>query len=207
HKHDIEPNVIEAEGNVSEAILKEALQLPCDLIVIGTHGTSGYRDGFIGTNAYNIIKYASCPVLTIPPKRKIVVFKKLLFPIRPITGALMQFDTVANFLAANATIDVVGLSYHTIEGETNLLDKIVEEIRMQLKKSGASTQTFWGSIASIPEAVLQHAQQANSDLIVITSLLDNMTKSNYIGPHAQRIIHQSKVPVLIIKKMGVPAFA
>src|SRR6476620_4355433 len=88
HTSELGPRVLQAEGNVVDTVLKTSLTCQADLIVMGTHGASGYRDSFIGSNTYNVIKHAHCPVLSIPPGRKYLNFRRPLFPIRPVSGAL-----------------------------------------------------------------------------------------------------------------------
>ncbi|MBK8883283.1 MAG: universal stress protein [Bacteroidales bacterium] len=56
------------EGNPSDLICQHALEEDFSLIVMGTHGTSGMRDLFIGSEANRVVKNATCPVLTIPRK-------------------------------------------------------------------------------------------------------------------------------------------
>lgn len=199
------PTVMEEEGNVVECIIRAGIKTQCDLIVMGTHGASGFRDGFIGTNAYNVIKYSACPVLTIPPKRKFTSFKKILFPIKPISGAFLPYDVASHFLASNSLIDVLGLSYLKIERETDVLDKIVEEFRDRWENEKVKIQTAWSQGTSVANDILQFAQQTAPELIVLTSVLDAIPKANFIGPNAQKVINGSRVPVLHIKKMGVHA--
>src|SRR5215208_7208620 len=69
HSHNIKPEIFQEKGNVTDTIIKTSLAQQCDLIVMGTHGASGFRDGFIGSNTYNTIKYATCPVLSVPPRK------------------------------------------------------------------------------------------------------------------------------------------
>lgn len=199
------PAVHEEAGHVSDRILKTAAQTQCDLIVMGTHGASGFRDGFIGSNTYSVFKYASCPVLSIPPKRKFSSFKKVLFPIKPISGAFLPYHVASHFLAANSLVDVLGLSYLNIERETDVLDKIVEEFSDRWDDKKITIRTSWSQGASVAFDILQFAQQNMPDLIVLTSVLDALPKSNFVGPNAQKVIHGSRVPVLQIKKVGVLA--
>ena len=206
HANDITPEVIQVEGNVTESIIKFTLRNMCDLIVMGTHGASGYRDGFIGTNTYSIMKYAACPVLSIPPKRKFLSFKKVLFPIRPVSGALMRYDVVSNLLSGNSAMDVLGLSYRKMERETNVLDKILDEIRNRLVEDRIRVNINWNNTIAITDDILEFSQANNSDLIIVTSVLDITTKPGFIGPHSQKIINCSKVPVLNIKKLPVPSW-
>jgi nucleotide-binding universal stress UspA family protein len=202
-KDDILPQVTEEKGNVVECIVKTAIKIEADLVVMGTHGASGFRDGFIGSTTYGVIKYSTCPVLTIPPRRKFTSFKKVLFPIKPISGAFLPYDVASHFLASNSLINVLGLSYLNISRETAVLDKIVEEFRDRWEAEKVNIETSWSLGTSVANDILQFAQQNNPELIVLTSVLDAIPKPNFIGPNAQKVINGARVPVLHIKKMGV----
>jgi nucleotide-binding universal stress UspA family protein len=171
--------------------------------VMGTHGASGFRDGFIGSTTYGVIKYSTCPVLTIPPRKKFSSFKKVLFPIKPISGAFLPYDVASHFLASNSLINVLGLSYLNISRETDVLDKIVEEFRDRWENENVNIETSWSQGTSVANDILQFAQFNNPELIVLTSVLDAVPKANFVGPNTQKIINGARVPILHIKKMGV----
>src|SRR5690349_7333196 len=61
---ELKPTLLQKSGHVVESIIQSAVDERCDLVIMGTHGASGLREGFIGSNTYNVIKYATCPVLT-----------------------------------------------------------------------------------------------------------------------------------------------
>ena len=201
-QHELVPNLIEAAGHVTDCVVKASFQLPSDLIAMGIHRASEYRNGFAGTNGYNTIKYCNCLVLAIPHLCKTAAFHKILFPIRPVSGALANHGYVDTFFSENTTVDVLGFS-HKGEGETAVLEKLVEEGRYHENWLRVSTNSFWGSLSQIPEPIFKHAQNSKTDLMVLTSLLDLVIKPGYIGPHAQKIIHYAGVPVPSIKKTGV----
>jgi nucleotide-binding universal stress UspA family protein len=207
HTYGIKARLINREGNVVETIINTAVTEYCDLVIMGTHGASGLRDGFIGSNTYNVIKYSACPVLTIPPHKKVTTFKKILFPIRPVAGALMRYDVVSRFLTPNSILDVLGVSNLSMERETGVLNKIAAEVNEQFNADKVQVNTVWGTGNSVSEDILEFAQNHHPQLIVLTSVLDAVNKPNFIGPHTQKIIHCAKIPLLNIKKIGVPAFA
>ena len=53
------------EGEPVSAILRAAEELPCDLIVMGTHARSGLRRLLKGSTAEAVVRKAPCPVLTV----------------------------------------------------------------------------------------------------------------------------------------------
>lgn len=52
-------------GDPAAAILKSARETGADLIVMGTHGRTGLRRLLMGSVAEQVLRKASCPVLTI----------------------------------------------------------------------------------------------------------------------------------------------
>lgn len=206
YTHNIRPKIVFEEGNVSDTIIEKSQQLHADLIIMGAHGASGYRDGYIGTNTYNVIKNAMCPVLSIPVKKKILSFQNVLFPIRPVSGGLMHYNIVRYFTNPNTIMDILGLSYRMVEADTGILNTIVEEIRKLLEKDRVQTKVSWGEGGTIADDILRFAMQRKPDLIIVTSAIDGTSKPRFIGPYTQKIIHCAKVPVLSIKKVTIPTF-
>jgi nucleotide-binding universal stress UspA family protein len=207
HTHGIKPLLLQKEGNVSDNIIRASFLYHADLIVMGAYGASGFREGFVGNNTYNVIKYAACPVLSVPYKKKITDFDKILFPVRPVTGALMSYSIVSHFTKPKTVMEVFGLSYRLMETGTSVLDTLVNEIKGQLEKDKVIPKVSWSEGSTIADEILRYANSTNPDLIVVTSALDVTSKPKYIGPHAQKIIHCSRVPLLSIKKIGIPSFA
>ena len=65
----------------------------------------------------------------------------------------------------------------------------------------------WSKGVGIADDVLLHSLEEENDLIIISSALDVTNKQQFIGPYTQKILNNAKVPVLTIKKSGVPALA
>lgn len=55
-------------GSPVEEIVSYAKETDIDLIVIGTHGYSGFAHFLLGSVAEKIVRMATCPVLTVHPK-------------------------------------------------------------------------------------------------------------------------------------------
>ena len=54
-------------GTPVERILSEADRLRGDLIVLGTHGHSGFQRWILGSVTEKVLRKAACPVVTVPP--------------------------------------------------------------------------------------------------------------------------------------------
>jgi nucleotide-binding universal stress UspA family protein len=64
-------------GQPGAAIVQTAKASGCDLIVMGTHGRTGLSRALMGSVAEEVVRKATCPVLTV----------KFPFPAQPTPGA------------------------------------------------------------------------------------------------------------------------
>ena len=62
------PDVIVDVDRPVSAILRHAATLRADLIVMGTHGAGGFERLMLGSVAEKVVRKATCPVLTVPPR-------------------------------------------------------------------------------------------------------------------------------------------
>ena len=66
HQHPQVPVASQLRGGLpADSILDSAQTLPCDLIVMGTHGRRGISHAFSGSVAEAVLRKARCPVLTV----------------------------------------------------------------------------------------------------------------------------------------------
>ena len=67
---DLEVETIFTEGDPGHEIIRVAEDLNADLIILGTHGYSGWKRFTIGSVAEFVTKHAPCAVFTIKSKKK-----------------------------------------------------------------------------------------------------------------------------------------
>ena len=58
-------NVKLLEGNAADAIVERAEAIHAAMIVLGTHGRSGFRRFLLGSTAERVVRMATVPVLTV----------------------------------------------------------------------------------------------------------------------------------------------
>jgi nucleotide-binding universal stress UspA family protein len=102
----IHANLSAQEGDPTKTIVEQALATAADLVVMGTHGRSGFERLLIGSVAEKVLHKAPCPVLLVPPHvtakaHPDVSFKHILCPIDFSPSAL---------LALGFAVDLAGQS-------------------------------------------------------------------------------------------------
>ena len=77
----VEVEVLVEAGDPARGILDCAARLAPDLIVMGTHGASGFERVVLGSVTERVLRKAGCPVLTVPPRMRAtsqLPFRRLL---------------------------------------------------------------------------------------------------------------------------------
>lgn len=59
---------IEEAGFVHDEVLAQVAATHADLLVLGTHGRSGFQHLFLGSVTEKVIRQAPCPTLVVPPR-------------------------------------------------------------------------------------------------------------------------------------------
>lgn len=196
-KYGIKTHVQCEMGYLEEIVNDIIINQQIDLLVIGTHGTSGWKNLFAGSNAMALIKHAICPVLIVPQYSEKTSFSEILFPVRYVEGVVQKYDYVRPIVDKNdAYVHVLGIANDTNEEKmTSEMEKAIEVISSHtLNISSEKIIT-----KSIAEKILDIAHSRNSDLLVINATLDQNWKNFFSGSYTQQIINHAKIPVLCIK--------
>lgn len=107
--------VIEEAGDVAAAIVDRAVHDHADLIVLGTHGRSGFQRFLLGSVAETVLRRARCPVLTVPlgaPGGAARPLRRILCALDFLVGSSVALH-YARDLAASAAAQLTIL--HVIE--------------------------------------------------------------------------------------------
>jgi nucleotide-binding universal stress UspA family protein len=97
------------------AILDSAATLPADLIVMGTHGLSGFEHLMLGSVTEKVLRRATCPVLTVPPRARATSqypFTRILCAVDFSEWSAAAVDVASSFATeSGAALDLL----HVIE--------------------------------------------------------------------------------------------
>lgn len=199
-KHGLKTDVTFAEGIVGHVIVKTIFEKKADLVIMGSHGESGHRDYFIGSNAYYVIKRATCPVLLIPAAKKWKEFEKILFPVRPALLSSKHHHFIYELVRYNTSKCILHLLNVTADKKSS--EQWQLEIVSEVKSKDLADKidvTFSLNInPDIAKSVLSVAKHSKADLLVISPGVDIATSPFFAGPFSQRIINHSRIPVLSI---------
>ncbi len=194
------PEVYVATGQIHSEIISFSEKKKIDLIVMGTHGISGYKELFLGSNSQRVVTLSEVPVLTMQKESKTLEFKNILIPI---DNALHSREKVN---MAMIIADLFGAAIHLIGLPCSKDIKELDEIKIKLesveKIISADKLSYKTTIVNgenLAQISLKYANENNCDLIIINTGHESKITGIFLGAFAQQIVNHSKVPVLSIK--------
>lgn len=188
-------------GKPYKKIVEAALEIDPILIIMGTHGASGMRELFVGSNASNIIREAPCPVVTVREQIIDNVIDKILLPL-DMTKETREKIAKAIELATkfNAEIQLVSVLSPNMSAEKAILEKQLENASEYIKNQHiAVTHSMIESEKAPGNAVLEYAKESGADIVCIMTQQEKSLSEYIIGSTAEHFVNNSTLPVLSIR--------
>jgi nucleotide-binding universal stress UspA family protein len=211
------------EGAAASEILERASAMPSDLIVMGTHGRSGFDRLILGSVTEKVIRKATCPVLTVPRRTEDAIplpdrlFARILCAV-DFSDASLHALEYAFSLAQDADTQVTLV--HVVEvmpapqseaagaGEARTLGAYVaaaaearaEQLQRIVPDSVRALCTVERTLAigTAHREILRIAAERQSDVIVLGAHGFGVPQLLF-GSTAHHIVREARCPVLTIR--------
>lgn len=187
-------------GKIFHAISAQATRDKTDLIVMGTHGVSGFEEFWVGSNSYKVVCKAPCPVLTVRHGFARKSIKKVMLPIdaHKETRQKVPFMVdMANFLDAEVHIvDVRSTNRTDIKSR---LTRYADQAEKFFFERGLKTIRSSEHGSSIVDIAIAYAVGNQIDIISIVTNQKGTPVSLGISTNAQQMVNHCPIPVLSIQ--------
>jgi nucleotide-binding universal stress UspA family protein len=191
-------NVAEAVqfDGVYESVVEQAKKHEIDLIIMGTHGSSGYiNDFFIGSNTDKIVRLSETPVITIREVIKSPSFKKIVFASDFGEGIEDAFDSIRELIKLfDAKVDLVRIITRDDFYYAAPMLSLMEDFAKRQALSNYECHVF--SAETVQDGINEFAQFKNADLITtITHGRRGLTRL-INGSVTSDLMKKSPLPIL-----------
>jgi nucleotide-binding universal stress UspA family protein len=186
-------------GGVYESTIEQAKKHNIDLIVMGTHGSSGYvNDFFVGSNTDKIARLSEIPVLTVKEEVEDAHFKNIVFASDFDDGVETSFERIANI------VDYFDAKVHLVRIITRddfyfsgpMLD-IMENFAKKNNLKKHECHVF--SAESVQTGINEFAKRVNADFITTVTQGRRGLARLFNGSTTGDMINSSALPVMTIK--------
>ena len=210
------------EGEAWRVIRDEADDWAADLVVMGTHGRSGFEHLLLGSVTEKVLRRAPCPVLTVgqvPPHPAVGAPFRRILCAADLSHASEGTLDVALSLAAEDDGRITLL--HVVEslpGETAgrlylavpeigpLRRDVMDQARTQLRKAVPDSARDFCSVSERVETgaawreILRVADETDADLIVMGAHARSALGRMFFGSTASHVVRRATCPVLIVQE-------
>ena len=207
--------------SVQKEILLQASKASADLVVVGTHGRSGFDHLFLGSVAEKTLRTSRVPVLVVPPHARDVVpapsepFRSVLCAVdfsQDSARALEHAHSLARHGAGRLTIvhvvEPIPVGYDPMVGPpfdiAGYESRLEESGRAQLHKLAPDPATAGCEIETVLACgkayheILRVAAERQADVIVVGVHGRNAFDRLVFGSTTEHIIRRARCPVLAV---------
>lgn len=208
---------------VHQAILNQLTTTDADMLVMGTHGRSGFQRLFLGSVTEKVIRKVNCPTLVVPPRAgdiapdSPVQFHRILCPTDFLASSLKAFEYAIS-LAEETDAQITLL--HVVEllaalGEeptiaddeyARLRGATIVDARRRLNDLIPDDARAYCSVDALVvegrayKEILCQAKQKRADLIVMGVHGRGAIDLLLFGSTTHHVLRGSTCPVLIVRQ-------
>lgn len=201
HLHDGKIDYTIRKGKVYKEIRNVADKKDAFIIVIGTHGSSGFEEFWIGSNANRTVSCCHQPVITIRGGTDVSSdLKRILMPLDS-TNITRQKMPMTALLAKyfNSEVYIVGMITSSIEDIKFKVTKFVSQAEEYFAENNIKYQSKIIYTSNTADETLKYAKKINANLISIMTEQETTTANLILGPYASQMVNHSTIPVLSIR--------
>jgi nucleotide-binding universal stress UspA family protein len=186
-------------GKIAKGISDATIESKADVIIMGTHGVSGFEEFFMGSNAFRVVTEAKVPVITVQTHASKLGFENILCPIDSSDPSREKVRYVLELAKKyNSKVHILGILSVDDDDAALLLDKKLEQVEKYFAKHEINYSMEMVEGENLATVTMKYAKKRKSDLIVIMTEQEENFSGILMGPYAQQVVNHSKIPVLSI---------
>jgi len=212
------PRLIVKDGGAVREIVRLASAIPADLVVMGTHGLSGFKRLLLGSVTERVLRESPCPVLTVPPRAaehatQVVSLAMVVCAVdfSPSSARALDYAISVARKAGGRLVVLHALEWFDEEVEpphrgvdTKRLPTSEEDARQGLEAlltadARACDPQLVVGYGSPAGEVLRIVQESKAGLIVLGVLGRNALDRTLFGSTTQRVVREAPCPVLTVR--------
>ncbi len=180
-----------------------AVEVGADLIVMGSHGTSGIKEVFVGSNTEKVVRTSEIPVLVI--KNQAPHFQ----PENGVFACDFLENSIGPYKRAKWMFDLLGINmqllYINLAGDFRSTREIEKRILNFMTKAEepnpflALNDVVQYNDYSVEAGIFAYSQVSNTDIIAIPTQGRQGLAHFFSGSIGEDVVNHSELPVLTFR--------
>jgi nucleotide-binding universal stress UspA family protein len=181
-----------------DGIIETTKKNDIDIIVMGSHGTSGFEEVFIGSNTEKVIRHSNIPVLVI--KNEINDFKteNFVFASDFSNEIKKPFQTLIKLAEIfKAHLNLVMINTPNNFKSTSIAEKIMKDFIKEFNIKSYNTQIY--NDVNVEKGILNYATSINADVIMMCTHGRTGFSHFFNGSISEDLVNHTVKPVITFK--------
>lgn len=199
---DVKVTPIVKHFKVFKEVNDVAQEHNADIIVMGSHGTSGFRELFVGSNTEKVVRYAEIPVLVIKHHPILTDFEKVVFACDFSTKAIKPYINAAHLFAslgAKLQLVYVNLPGTGFSSSSEMEAKVMDFLQTADGNLDNLENVHYVNDYSIEQGILNFADAKGADLIAVATHGRKGLAHFFEGSISEDIANHSTLPVMTFR--------
>jgi nucleotide-binding universal stress UspA family protein len=169
-----------------------------DLIVMGSHGASGYKEMFIGSNAEKVVRNSEVPVLIIKKDEGEFDVNDFVFASDFNDEAKKPFEKAVEFANKfDATLHLVMVNTPNNFKSTTVAEETMKNFLSNFNVNKVATHIY--NETNVEKGILNFADKVGADLIGMSTHGRKGLSHFFNGSISEDLVNHAKLPVVTFK--------
>lgn len=198
--NDIKVTPMVKHYKVFSEVSKVADEHSVDLIVMGSHGTSGFSELFIGSNTERVVRNSNVPVLIIKKKPNNLSFNKIILGTNFQKESREIYKKVNNAFGDNDLYLLhVNVPNDNFRSTTELEEQVNDFLLASDGNLDAKNKVHFVSDYTVESGISNFAKKIDADLIVVSTHGRTGIAHFFEGSITEDIANHANLPVLTFR--------
>ncbi len=181
-----------------DGIIEIAKKNEVDLIIMGSHGSSGFKEMFIGSNTEKVVRTSNIPVLVIKNEHATFSIKNFIFATDFSEECKKPFKEAVKFAeSVKAKIHLLFINTATNFVTTSEANDIMNKFLEGMELTNYTLNIY--NDTSVEKGVLNYAQAVNADLIGMATHGRKGLSHFFNGSVSEDLVNHARRPVITFK--------
>ena len=174
-----------------------------DLLVMGSHGSSGLSEVFVGSNTEKVVRTSNIPVLVIKKRRKDFKFENVVYACDFEKKTIPAYQKAMEFFDlfdAKVHLLYINLPAERFRSTGQMEDRVRDFLlKADQGKFDNLDKVVYRNNYSVEEGIYTYSNKINADLIAVSTNGRRGLAHFFFGSIGEDVANHADVPVLTFK--------
>ena len=199
---DLKVTPIVKHFKVFSEINEVAKKHNADIIVMGSHGTSGIKELFVGSNTERVVRHSNIPVLVVKNNLLEVDFQVVLFACDFLEDSIKAYTNAVNMFekeGAKLYLVYVNLPSDRFQSSIEIEKRVVNFFTKADGNLDKMEDVHYVSDYTVEDGILNFSNKIGADLIAIPTHGKKGLAHFFQGSVGEDVANHSALPVITFK--------